>query len=95
MTLASGLRDEQADLVERPMGEEDGERGQPRDVAHGGEAGRHADHVLLGDPHLEEAVRYAAGEGVRLGGGGQVRVQDEDVRVRVGEVGQRLAPVSR
>ena len=61
-----GLGDEHPDLVGRPMGQEDRERRQPRDVAKSRKPGRDPHHVLLRDAHLEEALRVRDGVSVEV-----------------------------
>jgi hypothetical protein len=55
------------DLVDSAMGEEHRERREPRHEAQRGQAGRDTDHVLFGDPHLEEAIGIRRGESVGPG----------------------------
>ena len=74
------------------MGEEHRERREPGDEAHQGEADRGADHVLLRDPHLDEPVRIRPCEHVGAGGGGEVGVEDQQVRLLRGQLDERVRP---
>lgn len=82
----ASLRDEKANLVEGAMREEDTERRQPRSVAESGETERDSDRVLLGDPDLDEALRVAGGEDLRLRRVGEVAVDDDEAVVVVADV---------
>ena len=79
-TLAPGWATTQTHLVERPVGEEDREGRQPRDVAQRRQARRHADHVLLGDPHLQEAFGKGGREAVDPRRRSKVGVEDQEIR---------------
>ena len=92
LDVGVGLGDEHPDRVGRPVGEEHAERRQPRDVAERREAGRDADHVLLGDAHLEEALGVGVGEPVGPGRGPEVAVEDEQVGVLRGDGAQGVGP---
>ena len=83
------LRDEDADLVVGPVDLEARVRAEERDVAHGGETGGDADHVLLRDSHLEEPIRVRSGEHQLRGGRRIVCVEENDVGILTGELDER------
>ena len=67
------------DLLVRPGREERRERVDDGQQAVPGEPGRGRDHVLLGDPALDEAVRVRELEGAHATVGGEVGVEDDEV----------------
>ncbi len=67
------------DLLVRAGGEEGGERVHDRQQAVAREAGRGRDHVLLGDPALDEAIRVRQLERTHAAVGGEVGVEDDQV----------------
>ena len=71
-----------------------GEAGEGGDIGHhpaGGHAGGGGDHVLLGDPEVEEAVGMRGLEVVGAVGGGQVGGGDDDAGIGLRHLGQLLA----
>ena len=77
-----------ADELVRAQGRERGDGVDERHVAGLGQARRHADHVLLGDADVDEAVGVALGE--RLDGHeAEVAGQEQHARIGVGELGER------
>ncbi len=79
-----------ADLLAAEQRRERGERRRVGDEARRGHAGRDADHVLLGDAEVEEAVRMPGGEVVGAVGLGEIGGQHGDAVVMVSEIGQFL-----
>src|SRR5690606_16676211 len=71
--------------------DEAGERAAERVLSGRGEAGGDADHVLLGDAHLEEARRVLAREELALRALREVRVENHDVRMFGAEGGEGLS----
>ena len=53
--------------------------------------GRHRDHVLLGDPVLDEAVGLGELERADAAVGGEIGVEHDEPRLARGELEQRLA----
>ncbi len=87
-----GLGDGHPELVEGAGHGEAGERADARDAAHGGQPGRHADQVLLGDAHLQELVRGSARPRCRPGWSWRGRRRGPGSRVACqGHGGQGLA----
>ena len=87
-----GLGDDDAHLIEGAVGHEGGEGGEPGHEAEGGHAGGHADHVLLGDAHLEEAIGMGGGEDVGPGRVGEITIEHDQIGILVGQIGQGLTP---
>ena len=91
LDVGAGLRDEDADLVERAMQREGHEGADEGDAAHLGHAGGHAEHVLLGDAHLEVALGEGILEDLAARGAAQVAVEHDDAPVARGQLGHDLA----
>jgi len=85
------LGDGHSQLVEAVSGREDGEAAAESDLAAGGEAGRDADHVLLGDAYREEAVRKLLSELDDRGRVAEVGIDADDVEPLAAETGERRA----
>ncbi len=86
------LCNQHSDGVNGAVGKEDREAGEPRDKADRGQAHRYAHEVLLGDAHLQKPIRMRFGEFVRFGRVGQVRIQNEEVRISFTQSDQRVSP---
>jgi hypothetical protein len=91
LDVEPGLGDQDPDLVQGP---DDGEGHERADEGH--QPGRrqargHAEHVLLGDAHLQVALRMALLEHVGLRRAAHVGVEHHDPGIRVGELGYGLA----
>ena len=67
------------------------ERADERHQADVARPGGHAQHVLLGDAHLEVALRVGLLEDVGPGRDAEVPVEHDDARVGVGQLGDGLA----
>ncbi len=89
--VESRLGDQDPDLVERADHGERDERADEGDQPHRGQARRHAEHVLLSDPHLEVAVRVGLLEDVGSRRGADVAVEHDDPRVVGRQLRDRLA----
>ncbi len=85
------LGDEDPDLVEGPDDGEGDEGADERDQAHRRQPGGHAEHVLLGDSHLEVAVRVGLLEDVGPRRAADVAVEHDDPRVVVRQLRDGLA----
>ena len=90
LDVGAGLGDEHADLVQRSVQRERDERADEGHEADLGHAGGYAQHVLLGDAHLEEALGVGVLEYLRLCRAAEVAVEHDDARVRGGELGDGL-----
>ena len=91
LDVGAGLGDEDADLVQWPVqgkGHEGADEGDAADLGH---AGGHAQHVLLGDAHLEVALRVGILEDLGARGAAQVAVEHDDARIGCGEFGHDLS----
>ena len=77
-----------ADELVRAERRERRDRVDERDEARLGEAGRDADHVLLGDADVEEAVREPLGERLEHGEA-EVAGEQDDPLVLLGELDER------
>ena len=51
----------------------------------------HADHILLGDTHLQEAVGHGVGEDLGARGVGQVTIQHQQIRELGSQIDESLA----
>ena len=89
--VGARLGDEDPDLVQGTHDGERDERADERDQAHRGQAGGDAEHVLLGDPHLEIAVGMGLLEDVGARRAADVAVEHDDPRIVVGDRRDRLA----
>ena len=90
LDVGTGLGDEHADLVQRPVERKGHEGADERHQADLGHARGHAEHVLLGDAHLVEALGIGILEELGLRGAAQVAVEDDDAGVVGGQLGDRL-----
>ena len=79
------------DLLVRPGGEEGRERVHDGQQAVARDPGGGRDHVLLGDPALDEPIRVRELEGADAAVGGEVGVEDDEALVRRGELDERVA----
>jgi hypothetical protein len=77
--IGPGVGHGHADLVEA-AGDEAAEGADEGHLAVQGEARTGTDHIGLGNPHLEEAIRVFLGEELALGAFGEVGVEDHDLR---------------
>lgn len=84
------VRDVGLDLFERAPGEEAGCRRDERDPAAVRQPGRDADHVLLGDPDVDQPVRERLPETVQLARSDRVVDHANDPMIRLGKLGQRF-----
>jgi hypothetical protein len=91
LDVEARVADGVADLVVAPPGAEHGEAGREGDPAREGEPRGHADHVLLGDAHVDQAVGIGLPEVGGLGRARQVGVDGDDVEALPYELGERLA----
>ena len=78
------------DLLVRARGEEARERVDDGQEPVTGHAGGHRDHVLLGDPVLDEPFRLCELERAHAAVGGEVGVEDDEARLPRGELEERL-----
>ncbi len=92
LDVQPGLGHDDANLIQSPLGEKGGEGADPGDIADGGQPGSDADHVLLRDAHLQEAVRVRGGEDIGASGVGKITIKDQQVGITVGEVHEAFAP---
>ena len=91
LDVQMGIGDGVADLLVRAAGSEDGE-GVGKGLQTGGSHARgNADHVILRDAAVEEALGISGPEVLRLSGHGQVCVQDHQLGVLLGKFYQGLA----
>ena len=77
-------------LVQRPMqgeGHEGADEGHEADLGH---ARGHAQHVLLGDAHLVEAIGVGVLEELGLGRAAEVPVEHDDARIAGRQLGDGL-----
>jgi len=79
-----------ADLIPGPACHEDAVSTGEGDLSGAGKPGAHAEHVLFGDPRVEEPVRELLPEPLGACGLGQVRVHDHDIGVGMTKLHQRL-----
>ena len=79
------------DLVVAAANAKHGKRRRERDEPGKGEARRHANHVLLGDAHVDKAIGVCLLELVGCGRPGKVGVDRADVHALVSQLDERLA----
>ncbi len=91
LDVQAGLGDEDPDLVERAHHGEGDERADERHEPRRGQPRCHTEHVLLGDAHLEKAIRIGLRKDIRLGRASRVGVEHDDPRVVSGQLGNRQA----
>ena len=80
-----------ANLLPGPAGRENGEGAGKGDFAAHRQARGGPHHILLGDADVEKPVFKDLAEHMCLGRAGQVRIQNDDVRVFLSQTGQDLA----
>ena len=90
--VQAGLGDEDPDLIERADDGEGDESADERDQPDARQAGGDAEHVLLGDAHLQVAVRVGQLEDVGLGRHAEVAVEHHDPRVRASASAVTVSP---
>jgi hypothetical protein len=73
------------------MGGKDGKCGRERDEAARRKSGGDADHVLLGNPHLKEAVWERVCEQIDAGRVPEVPVENNDPLVQLPELDECLS----
>ena len=86
-----GVADGIAHLLKGPSGGEHGEGGRKGHQPHGGGPGGHGNHVALGDAAVEVPLGEGLLEGARLGGPGQVGVEDDQVVMLRAQGGQSVS----
>ena len=79
-----------AHLFKAASGGKHGEGGSERDLTAEGHTDGGGDHVVFGDTAIEEAIRESLLERTGLGGGGEVSVQNDEVRINRAEFRQSL-----
>ena len=85
------IRDGVAHLLEGTAGSKHGKGVGKRHFAAGRQTGGHAHHVALGNAHVEKAIRIGLGKALGHGCAGQVRIQDHQLGILLGQGDNSLA----